>query len=170
MFLQLCMRPDREFQPADATGVLGLCRHLSPCLLLRFLMSVSAHAGMQPSIQAWNALLEVWAAQGNAFETARLYNEIKSQGVKPDMCTFIALFEVRCCHWFRPRAVIHAAILDPQSCCIHVDYICLALSTFHCHWHPCYDLWMKVCSAAGLKSDWPRADHDEVTCAPECLP
>ena len=51
-------------------------------------------AGSRPSIQAWNALLEAWAVQGNAFETARLYRELKQQGTRPDICTFIALFEV----------------------------------------------------------------------------
>ena len=49
---------------------------------------------MRPSLQAFNALLEAWAGQGNAFETAMLYDDMRQRSITPDLCTFIALFEV----------------------------------------------------------------------------
>ena len=55
---------------------------------------VLAFAGLQPSMQAYNALLEAWALQGNAFETAMLYDDMQQRQIRPDLCTFIALFEV----------------------------------------------------------------------------
>ena len=57
-------------------------------------MTCSMLAGSQPPLQAYNAVLEAWAAQGNTFETARLYDDMKRHHVQPDICTFIALFEV----------------------------------------------------------------------------
>ena len=46
-------------------------------------------------------MLEAHAASGRLQETAVVYGEMKQHGLKPDHCTFIALFMVRSLHLMR---------------------------------------------------------------------
>lgn len=50
--------------------------------------------GILPGCYTFNAMLEAHAASGNVQGTMDVFAEMKQHGVKPDHCTFIALFAV----------------------------------------------------------------------------
>lgn len=88
-----------------------------------------------PSLQAFNALLEAWASQGNPFEAALVYSKMKQRSISPDLCTFIALFEVShlasCSSSCAPCSA--SLQLLPGSGMRHGRHACCAVLDFSAH-------------------------------------
>lgn len=53
------------------------------------------HSGISPDRFTFNALLEAHAAAGNLEGASQIYDAMAQRRIPPDICTFIALFQVR---------------------------------------------------------------------------
>ena len=56
------------------------------------------HADIAPDRFTYNALLEAHTAAEDLEGVARLYKAMLTRGIRPDICTFVALFQVTAPH------------------------------------------------------------------------
>lgn len=99
------------------------------CVICMHAKHACVAAGILPDHYTYNAMLGAYAAAGDVQATADVFAEMKQHGVKPDHCTFIALFGVSlgCPLIFLPRTHLfanHSAVRGIcvegvlQACCI----------------------------------------------------